>query len=292
MAGYSDPHCNELDVHHNDAILHARGNAGSRQRSSPGIAIVSSDPITPSSTSSDISNGVSIEEQAAPSEDGQGHGHECDCADSDGSNRCLLGASCSSDCKQLANGEQACTCTCSTCKVRSQRIRSTTLIDSYHLAATILLQRELVFSNGYMYRWFLRCRFSTWALLGLQRTHLMPDRMEIDGMLTPGMSYAATTELWRKTIRVDNDANHLLLYQWAAYEMLFAAGLGINIDILYLLSADDEIFTVDLFNQAVLQWHRRRLLTMITIMGDHDTNALTFNSQTRRFSECALLRIQ
>ena len=129
-------------------------------------------------------------------------------------------------------------------------------------------------------------------MLGLQRTHLMPDRMEFDGVLTPGMSYAATTELWRKTVRADNDASHLLLYQWTAYEMLFAAGLGINIDTLYLLSDADEIFTVDLSNQAVLQWHRRKLLTMVTIMDDHDTNALTFNSQTHRFNECALLRIQ
>ena len=87
---------------------------------------VSSDPSTPNSTSSDISNGahvsINIEEQAAPSEDGQGHGHECDCADSNSSNMCLLGASCSSGCKQLAGGEQACTCACSTCKVRNQRI--------------------------------------------------------------------------------------------------------------------------------------------------------------------------
>ena len=31
---------------------------------------------------------------------------------------------------------------------------------------------------------------------------------------------------------------------------------------------------------------------MVTIMGDHDTNTLTFNPETCRFNECALLRIQ
>jgi hypothetical protein len=82
----------------------------------------------------------------------------------------------------------------------------------------------------------------------------MPDRMEVDGLLTSGMSYAATTTLWKKTIRVDNDANHMLLYQWAACEMLFAAELGINIDTLPLLADADEIFTADLSNQAI-QWH-------------------------------------
>ena len=111
--------------------------------------------------------------------------------------------------------------------------------------------------------------------------------MEVDRLPTPGMSYAATTKLRKETIRVDNDANHLLLYQWAACEMLFAAGLGINTDTLPLLSDADEIFTVDLSNQAVLQWHRRRLLTMATVMGDHDTNTLTFNPETRSFNECA-----
>ena len=77
-------------------------------------------------------------------------------------------------------------------------------------------------------RWLIRCKFRTWALLGLQRTHLMPDRMKIDGLLTPGMSYVATTELWKKTIKADTEASHLLLYQWAAYEMLYAAELGIS----------------------------------------------------------------
>ena len=70
----------------------------------------------------------------------------------------------------------------------------------------------------------------------------MPDRMEVDGMLTPSMSYAATTKLWKDTIRADNDASQLLLYQWAACEMLSAAELGINTDTLHLLSDADETF--------------------------------------------------
>ena len=251
-----------------------------------------SDSSTASSTSSDISNGVSIEVQAAPSEEGQELEHGCDCADSDGSNRCLLGAACDGGCEQLVDGEQVCTCACTTCKARSQRVRSTVQIDKCHLTAAILLQSELVFSSDYMYRWFLRCRFRTWALLGLQRTHLMPDRLEVGGILTPGMSYAATTRLWNDTIRADNDASHLLLYQWAACEMLSAAELGVNTDTLHLLSDADEIFSADLSDQAVLQWHRRRLLTTVTIMGDHDTNTLTFNPETQCFNECALLRIQ
>ena len=53
-----------------------------------------SDSSTASSTSSDINNGVSTEVQAAPLEDGQELEHGCDCADSDGSNRCLLGTDC------------------------------------------------------------------------------------------------------------------------------------------------------------------------------------------------------
>ena len=120
----------------------------------------------------------------------------------------------------------------------------------------------------------------------------MPDRMEVDGLLTPDMSYATTTTLCKDAIRADNDASHLLLYQWAACEMLFAAELGVNTDTLHLVSDAYEIILADLSSQAVLQWHRRRLLTMVTIMGDHDTNALTFNPETHCFNECALLRIQ
>ena len=251
-----------------------------------------SDSSTPDSTSSDISNGVPIEVQAAPSEDGQAPEHRCDCADSDGSNRCLLGTTCTGDCVQLADTEQMCTCTCTTCKARSERIQSTIQIDKCHLTAAILLQSELVFSNDYMYRWFLRCKFRTWALLGLQRTHLMPDRMEIGGTLSPGMSYAAATKLWNGTIGADNDASHLLLYQWAACEIRYATELGINTDTLHLLSDADEIFSADLSNHTVLQWHRRRLLTTVTLMGDHGANTLTFNSETQCFNECALLRIQ
>jgi hypothetical protein len=84
--------------------------------------------------------------------------------------------------------------------------------------------------------------------------------MEVDGLLTSDMAYAATTTLWKKTIRADNDASHLLLYQWAACEMLSASELVINTDTLPLLSDANDIFTTDLSNQAVLQWHRRRLL--------------------------------
>ena len=90
-------------------------------------------------------------------------------------------------------------------------------------------------------------------MLGLQRTHLMPDRMEVDGLLVPSMSIAATTTLWKDTIRADNDASHLLLYQWAACEMLSAVELGINTNTLPLLSDADEIFTADLSSQTILQ---------------------------------------
>ena len=118
------------------------------------------DSSTASSTSSDISNDVSIEVQAAPSEDGQELERGCVCADSDGSNRCLLVTACNGGCKKLADAEQVCTCTCTctctTCRARSRRIQSTIQTDKCHLTAAILLQSELIFSNDYTYRWFLR----------------------------------------------------------------------------------------------------------------------------------------
>ena len=155
-----------------------------------------------------------------------------------------------------------CKCACLTCKVRCQRIEYTIRIDQCHLNAALLLQSELVFSTDYMYRWFIRCRFRTWALLGMQRIHLMPDRMWVDGLFTPGMSFAATTDRWKKNVKADTEANHLMLYQWAAYEMLYAANLDIELDTLPLLSDADEVFTVDPSSHDVLQWHRRRLLTL------------------------------
>ena len=273
-------------------------------------ATSTSNSSTPNSTSSDASNGVPISEQATPPEGGEPE-HGCSCSDTDGSNRCQQGAGCHNCCDgsesedypphevqyEHVQGEQLCTCKCATCRTRCERIESTIMIDNCHLFAAVLLQSELVFSDDYMYRWYIRCKFRTWALLGMQRIHLMPDVLEINGLLVRGISYAAGTKLWKRTVKPGQSSarlerSHMRLYQWAAYEMLYASKLGIKLDVLPLLSDADEVFSVDLSDPDILQWHRRRLLTMVAIMGNHESETLTLNPHTGIFNECPILRIQ
>ena len=232
------------------------------------------------------------------------NGNHCLCADADGSNRCqrvtkiistppYLATGCTHCTNQVPGLETVCSCHCRPCRVRSHRLSSIINVDLSHLNISILVHVERCtqyFTHfTVMHRWLIRCRLRALALLGMQRIYLMPDRSELD---LSAIYFPPTSAIWNKNKRMDTDKSLSLMTQWAECELMHTHSIGVNTEASLLLAECDELAFTPLDSDEVLLWHRRRLVALVSVMGDHDDGTLSFNPDTNTFAEDPVLRVQ
>jgi len=232
------------------------------------------------------------------------NGNHCLCADADGSNRCqrvtkiistppYLATECTHCTNQVPGLETVCSCHCRPCRVRSHRLSSVINVDLSHLNISILVhvERSTQYFTHFtvMHRWLIRCRLRALALLGMQRIYLMPDRSELD---LSAIYFPPTSAIWNKNKRMDTDKSLSLMTQWAECELMHTHSIGVNTEASLLLAECDELAFTPLDSDEVLLWHRRRLVALVSVMGDHDDGTLSFNPDTNTFAEDPVLRVQ
>ena len=111
----------------------------------------------------------------------------------------------------------------------------------------------------------------------------MPDRSELD---LSAIYFPPTTAVWNKNKRMDTDEALSLMTQWAECELMHTHSIGVNAEASLLLAECDELAFTALDSDEVLLWHRRRLVALVSVMGDHDDGTLTFNPGVRTSRFC------
>ena len=117
----------------------------------------------------------------------------------------------------------------------------------------------------------------------------MPDRSE------PGLSatyFPATTTLWNQNQKTDTDKSLSLMTQWAEYELMHTHSIEINAEASLLLAERDALAFIVWDSDEVLLWYRRRLISVVAVMGDHNDGTLTFNPNTNAFMGDPISRVQ